>query len=86
MLSDIFEKQRGVRSGLPDVLVLHLVKRARRPIAIFVELKSRRGVASQAQEQVRTEMLPVGAKWWMARSARAATMALVRSGVVFRHE
>jgi hypothetical protein len=31
-------------------------------------------------------MLPVGAKWWTARSARAAMMALVRSGVVFRHE
>jgi hypothetical protein len=30
------------------------------------------------------EMLPAGATWWMARSARAAMMALHLSGVVFR--
>jgi hypothetical protein len=36
------------------------------------------------QKQIRMEMLPVGAKWWMARSARAALMALHLSGVVFR--
>jgi hypothetical protein len=55
-------------------------------IVIFIELKSRRGLASKAQKQVRLEMLPVGAKWWMARSARAAMMALCLSGVVFRRE
>jgi hypothetical protein len=69
-----------------DLSVLHLVTRPRRTIPIFVELKSRCGVASEAQKQVRTTMLPVGAKWWTARSARAAMMALVRSGVVFRYE
>jgi hypothetical protein len=44
MLSGIFQKRRGVRGGLPDVLV---IARGR---PIFVELKSRRGVASKAQE------------------------------------
>jgi hypothetical protein len=42
------------------------------------------GVASKAQKQVRLEMLPAGADWWLARSARAAMMALHLSGVMFR--
>jgi hypothetical protein len=54
--------------------------------AIFVELKSRAGVASKAQKQIRLEMLPAGADWWLVRSARAALMALHLSGVVFRRK
>jgi hypothetical protein len=77
-LGGLFQKRRGVRSGLPDVLVIFRQK------PIFVELKSRAGVATKAQKQVRLEMLPAGASWWMARSARAAMMALHLSGVVFR--
>jgi hypothetical protein len=79
-ISGMLQKKRGVRSGLPDLLVLCRRK------AIFVELKSRRGGASKVQKQIRAEMLPAGAKWWMARSARAALMALRRSGVPFRYE
>jgi hypothetical protein len=79
-VSGMFQKRRGVRSGLPDVLVISRGK------PIFVELKSRRGVASKTQKQIRLEMLPVGAAWWMARSARAAMMALHLSGVVFRRQ
>jgi hypothetical protein len=77
-ISGLFQKRRGVRSGLPDVLVLYCGK------PIFVELKSRAGVATKMQKQVRVELLPAGATWWMARSARAAMMALHLSGVVFR--
>jgi hypothetical protein len=77
-LSGIFQKRRGVRSGLPDVLVIWRGK------PIFLELKSRAGVASKAQKRVRLEMLPAGADWWLVRSARAALMALHLSGVVFR--
>jgi hypothetical protein len=51
---------------------------------IFIELKSRGGVASKAQKQVRAELLPAGAEWWMARSARAAMMVLHLSGLPFR--
>jgi hypothetical protein len=43
---------------------------------IFVELNSRRGVASEAQKQVRAELIPADAEWRMARSARAALTAL----------
>jgi hypothetical protein len=80
MLSGLFQKKRKVRSGLPDVLVIFRGK------PIFLELKSRRGVASKVQTQIRTEMLPAGAVWWMARSAGAAMMALSFSGAVFRRK
>jgi hypothetical protein len=78
--SGVFQKRRGVRSGLPDVLVIFRQK------PIFVELKSRAGLASKAQKQIRLEMLPAGADWWLARSARAALMALHLSGVGFRRQ
>src|SRR6516165_2410471 len=79
-LSGVFQKRRGVRSGLPDVLVIFRQK------PIFVELKSRAGVATKAQKQRRLELLAAGAVWLMARSARAALMALHLSGVVFRRQ
>jgi hypothetical protein len=77
-LIGLFQKRRGVRSGLPDVLVIFRQK------PIFVELKSRSGVATKAQKQLRLELLAAGAVWSMARSARAALMALHLAGVGFR--
>jgi hypothetical protein len=79
-LSGIFQKKRGVRSGLPDELVIWRGK------PIFIELKSRACVASKAQKQIRAKLKPAGADWWLARSARAALMALHLSGVVFRRQ
>jgi hypothetical protein len=79
-IAGIFQKRRGCRSGIPDELVLFRGK------PIFVELKSRAGVATKMQKQVRVELLQAGANWWMARSARAALMALHLSGVVFRRQ
>jgi hypothetical protein len=78
-VSGLFQKRRGVRSGLPDVQVIWRGK------PIFIELKSRAGVASKAQKQVRLEMLPAGASWWMARSARAAMMALYQNSQTLTH-
>ena len=43
-VSGLFQKRRGVRSGLPDVLVIFRQK------PIFLELKSHRGVASKVQK------------------------------------
>ena len=77
-LSGIFQKKRGVRSGLPDVQVIWRGK------PIFIELKSRAGVASKVQKQIRAKLKPAGADWWLARSARAALMAMHLSGVVFQ--
>ena len=83
-VSGMLQKRRGVRSGLPDILVLF--RHDTGTIVIFIELKSRRGVASRVQKQIRLELLPCGASWWMARSARAAMMALHRAGVIFRRK
>jgi hypothetical protein len=80
-LSGFLQKRRGVRSGLPDVEVIQ--QQAGRKLIVFIELKSRRGVASKAQKQARAEMLPAGALWYMARSARAAMTALYLAGVQF---
>lgn len=44
------------------------------------------GTLGPALPTIRLEMLPAGAEWWMARSARAAMMALHFSGVVFRRK
>ena len=53
---------------------------------IFVEIKSRAGVASKAQKQICAKLKLAGADWYLARSARAALMALNLSGVVFRRK
>jgi len=84
-LSGYLQKKRGVRAGLPDVLVL--VKRTHnRTSVITVELKSRRGVLSKVQRQIAAEWEAVGAKCWVARSPSAALTALYRSRVPFRRQ
>jgi hypothetical protein len=77
-LNGLLQKRLGVRSGLPDTMVVY------RRRAVFVELKSKAGVASKSQKQVRAELVAAGARWWMARSVGAALTALHRSGVPFR--
>ena len=77
-LNGLLQKRRGVRSGLPDTMVVY------RRRTVFVELKSKAGVASKSQKQVRAELVAAGARWWMARSVAAALTALHRFGVPFR--
>jgi len=72
--SGAMRKKRGVKPGVPDVLVWYRGK------SIAIELKSRRGQCSRSQRLVRE----AGAHWWVARSARAAMWALRKSGVTFR--
>jgi hypothetical protein len=83
MLSGIFQKKRGVRSGIPDVLVFFRDAAGNVRI-VFVELKSRSGAVSKVQRETRLAMLAAGAVWYMARSAVAALQALHLAGVVFR--
>jgi hypothetical protein len=83
-ISGFLQTKRGVRSGVPDVMILY--RHATGTKAIFIELKSRRGVASKAQKHLRIELLRSGAAWYMARSARAAMAALHLEGVVFRRK
>jgi hypothetical protein len=75
-ISGLLAKQRGTRTVLPDWLIIC------GGANVFIELKSRRGVASKVQRQVRDELLAAGVKfWWLARTPRACLMALHRSGV-----
>jgi hypothetical protein len=76
-LAGVFQRRRHVRAGLPDLMVLHNAK------AVFIELKSKRGVPSAAQKQICAELRAAGADWYLARSALAALTALHRSGVAF---
>jgi hypothetical protein len=71
---------RGVRSGLPDIIVVHDGR------VIWVEMKSPAGVASKVQRQVCAELRAAGADTYLARSAEAALVALrCLSNVPFRH-
>jgi hypothetical protein len=78
-LSGAIRKQRGVKPGVPDMLVLYRGK------LIAIELKSRCGKCSPPQRAVREALLRAGARgWWLCRSAKAAMWALAQSGVRFR--
>jgi hypothetical protein len=79
LISGLLGRKKGVRSGLPDVMV---IPSCRPPV--FVELKSAVGRASPTQKKIRAELAAVGCDWWMCRSANAAMTALERSGVPFR--
>src|SRR6516165_11524878 len=81
-MGGVFQRMRGCRPGIPDLVVIQ--QQPGSVLIVFVELKSRRGVASKAQKQARAEMLPAGAVWIMARSARAAMVGLYRAGIRFR--
>jgi len=82
LLSAIFQQRRGVRAGLPDLMIISARRRYAR--VVFVEIKSARGLASRVQKQVRDELVRAGAAWWMARSANAAMTAIRAEGVKFR--
>ena len=75
--------------------MLVMFRRDASTIVVFIELKSRRGVGSEVQKQIRLEMLPTGAKWRMAlraaarkrwrerqRAQEAATLAAERDDAV----
>jgi hypothetical protein len=75
-LAGLLTKLRGTRPGLPDIWVIWLGEN------VVVELKSRSGIASKVQRQVRDELLAAGVTfWWLARSPRACLLALHLSGV-----
>jgi hypothetical protein len=76
--SGAMRKKRGVKPGVPDVLIWYLGR------SITIELKSRRGQCSRPQRAVRAALLRAGAQWWVCRSAHAAMWALYESGVPFR--
>jgi hypothetical protein len=78
-VSGLIQKRCGVKSGLPDIVV---IASSIRPV--FIELKSRSGRPSRTQREVRAGLIAVGCQWFMARSTAAALAALERAGVPFR--
>jgi hypothetical protein len=78
-LAGLLQKRRGVRAGLPDLMVVVNWKPP-----VFIEMKSKRGVPSPAQRRVFAELRAARADVYLARSAAAALEALRRSNVPFR--
>jgi len=78
LLAGMLQKDRGVRAGMPD----HLIINRGRPV--FIEFKSLGGEVNKRQRAIRAELIAAGAEWWMVRSANAAMVALHLSGVRFR--
>jgi hypothetical protein len=77
--SGLLQKRRGVRAGLPDLMIVVYWKPP-----VFIEMKSKRGVPSAAQKRIFAELRAIGADVYLARSAAAALEALRRSNVPFR--
>jgi hypothetical protein len=78
-LAGLLQKRRGVRAGLPDLMVVVNWKPP-----VFIEMKSKRGVPSAVQRRLFAELRAIGADVYLARSAAAALEALRRSNVPFR--
>ena len=73
------QKRLGVRAGMPDLMFL---MKGKPPL--WIELKSKRGVPSREQWQVFAELREKGSDVYVARTARAALMALHLAGVPLR--
>jgi hypothetical protein len=76
--SGFMRKKKGVRPGVPDLLVWYCGQ------SITIELKSRRGQCTRSQRSMREQLLRAGVQWFVCRSAIAAMWALYESGVPFR--
>jgi hypothetical protein len=81
-LSGAIRRQRGVKPGVPDVLVWY--REASITKSIVVELKSRHGQCSPSQRAKRERLLRAGVQWRVCRTARSAMWALYDAGVPFR--
>ena len=55
-------KARGVRAGVPDVLIVY------GRITHYIELKTRTGSLSQSQIEMRAALVAAGAPWALCRS------------------
>ncbi|MBV9563163.1 MAG: hypothetical protein JOY90_22370 [Bradyrhizobium sp.] len=82
-LSGFVRQKRGVVAGMVDYLILHWTKRSG-CIVVGIELKSPAGRCSRGQRETRERLLRAGVIWWEAKSANAALVAIVESGVKLR--
>jgi hypothetical protein len=77
--SGAMRKRRGLKPGVPDVLIW-----CRHTGPIALELKGPSGRLSASQLAVREALLRANCIWWECRSANAAMAALAASGLEFR--
>jgi hypothetical protein len=74
-ISGAIRKARGVKPGVPDLLVWYRGK------LIAIELKSRSGRCTRRSARSARRS---GGQWWVCRSAKAAMWTLSKSGARFR--
>lgn len=70
-----FRKARGVRKGLPDVMVLHQGR------ALFLELKAEKGTLSESQRECHKALNYAGASVFVVRSIEDVQFALESSSI-----
>jgi len=73
-------KARGVRPGLPDLVIIAPAIR----LTAWIELKTRHGRAGPAQLHFATVAMLAGHTWHICRSVAEVQAALVESGVGLR--
>ena len=76
--SGAMRRRRGVKPGVPDILILHRGK------LVTIELKSPQGRCSLSQRAAREALLRAGAQWFECRSAAAAMWSISKAGIRFR--
>lgn len=72
-------KARGVKAGIPDVIVMHPFELS--TLVIGIELKADKGSLSPAQKQVREELRGVNARYIKCKSLDDVSLALRAFGV-----
>jgi hypothetical protein len=73
-----FRKARGVRKGLPDIMVVHHGR------ADFIELKGPKGRVSEAQKEIGGDLVIAGCRVAVARSIEDVQDAVLKWGVPLR--
>lgn len=76
----IRRKSRGIKRGVPDVLLWFDGR------TVAIEMKSQTGKLSREQREVRDAMQRVGIAWHLCRSAQEALDVLRAEGVPFRDD
>ena len=72
------KKARGVKPGIPDVLIVC------KPITLWIELKARTGSVQETQRRVMRALIANGHQWYVARSVAEVETILIRCGIPLR--
>jgi hypothetical protein len=72
-------KKRGVRAGLPDLLVMRACDFS--TVVIGIELKATKGVVSDAQEEMKRSFKAVNADYYVCRTLPEVLHVLEMNGI-----